>query len=167
MARARPPPPARAGNIVAQAPRSDAPVDLTGNTFVTGNSRVYAGGTTSSKGTNDVAVHTAVTDPNATPTRNPREPDLSRPVSLADDEWQCAWPQEAEAADIDQQSVILRVAVQPDGAAARVDVLADPGGGFGNAARACALRTRFEPAKDRAGRNIAAVSPPIRVRFTR
>jgi hypothetical protein len=41
------------------------------------------------------------------------------------------------------------------------------GFGFGPAARLCALRSRFEPARDVAGQPIAAHSPPIRVHFFR
>ena len=43
----------------------------------------------------------------------------------------------------------------------------DPGFGFGAAARLCAQRTRFEPARDPAGEMIGALSPPIRVHFFR
>jgi len=163
----RPPPPARAGAIVAQVPQPDAPVDLTGDTFVTGNSKSYAGGVTASSGTNPVAVHTGVVDPRARPTRNPAEPDLSSPVTLAGDQWQCAWPREADSAEIDQQFVLLRVLVNPSGSAEKAELISDPGHGFGAAAVACALKTRFEPAKDRQGRPVRALSPPIRVRFTR
>lgn len=164
VARSRPPPPARAGNVLSQAPRSEGPVDLTGDTFVTGSSQAYVGGVTSSSGTNQVAVHTNETDPTAPPTRTP---DASRPVALDDQQWQCPWPQQADSADINQQTVVIRVVVKPNGFAERVDVVSDPGFGFGAAARACALHTRFEPARDRQGNRIAATSPPIRVRFTR
>lgn len=51
-----PPPPARAGRILAQAPDPSAAVDLTGNTFVTGSASAYAGGATTSHGTNPHAV---------------------------------------------------------------------------------------------------------------
>jgi periplasmic protein TonB len=162
VARARPPPPARAGSILAQAPRSEGPVDLTGDTFVTGTSQAYVGGVTSSSGTNEVAVHTTETDPKAPPTK-----DFSQPVSLDEQQWQCAWPPEADSAEIDRQAVVIRVTVKADGSAAKVDTLSDPGFGFAAAARACALRTRFQPARDKNGTRIAAVSPPIRVRFTR
>jgi protein TonB len=142
-------------------------VDLTGETFVTGSSTSYVGGVTSSSGTNPVAVHSSVVDPNARPTRTPGEPNLARAVALDEQQWQCPWPAEADSAEIDQQTVIIRVAVNSDGSASRVDVLSDPGFGFGAAARTCALHTRFDPAKDEAGKRIAAISPPIRVRFTR
>jgi protein TonB len=163
----RPPPPARAGAIVAQAPRPDAPVDLTGDTFVTGGSKSYAGGVTSSSGTNPVAVHTEVVDPRSRPTRNPADPDLTKPVTLEGNQWQCPWPREADSAEIDQQFVVLRVLVNPSGSAEKAELISDPGHGFGAAAVDCALKTRFEPAKDRQGRPVRALSPPIRVRFTR
>jgi protein TonB len=162
-----PPPPAQAGRIVAQEPRSDAPLDLTKNTFVTGSAATYAGGTTTATGTNRVAVPPAIVDPNARPTSRPGEPDRSHAVALSDDEWRCPWPPEADAEQIDEQAVIIRVKVRPDGTAASARLVADPGHGFGRAAVACALSTRFSPARDRAGRPTEADSPPIRVRFTR
>jgi protein TonB len=57
--------------------------------------------------------------------------------------------------------------VGADGHVEHVDVLSDPGFGFGSAARLCAMRTRFEPARASAGEPIGAVSPPIRVHFFR
>jgi protein TonB len=162
-----PPPPAQAGRIVAQEPHADMPVDLTKETFVTGNASAYAGGTTTARGTNPVAVPTASTDPNARPTLRPGEPDRGRPVTLGDDEWRCPWPSEADTEQIDEQVVIIRVKVRADGTAAAVRLVADPGHGFGPAAIACALATRYSPARDQAGHAIDADSPPIRVRFTR
>jgi protein TonB len=86
---------------------------------------------------------------------------------LDDAQWQCAWPREADAAEVDLQTVVLRVRVNADGSAASVDILQDPGLGFGAAARSCAQQTRFEPAHAFDGKAISALSPPIRVRFTR
>jgi hypothetical protein len=57
--------------------------------------------------------------------------------------------------------------VRIDGRAEHVDVLSDPGFGFGAQAHFCALATHFEPARDPAGQPIAALSPPIRVHFFR
>ena len=162
-----PPPPAQAGRIVAQEPRSDAPLDLTKETFVIGGADAYAGGKTTATGTNRVAVPTATLDPNARPTSHPGEPDHSRAVALSDNQWRCSWPQEADSEQIDEQAVIIRVKVRPDGTAAAAYLVADPGHGFGRAAVACALATRFSPARDRAGRPTDAESAPIRVRFTR
>ena len=162
-----PPPPAQAGRIVAQEPRPEAPLDLTKETFVTGTAATYAGGTTTPHGTNPVAFPTTSVDPNARPTNRPAEPDHSRAVALDDDEWRCPWPSEADADQIDEQAVVIRVKVRSDGTAAAARLVSDPGHGFGRAAVACALATRFAPARDRAGRPIEADSPPIRVRFTR
>lgn len=46
-------------------------------------------------------------------------------------------------------------------------IVNDPGHGFGEAARACALREPCEPAKDAAGRPVAAETKAFRVRFER
>lgn len=162
-----PPPPAQAGQIVAQEPRADDPLDLTSDTFVTGTANAYAGGTTTATGTNPVAVLTRTVDPSASPTRAPGQPDRSGPVRLEEDEWQCAWPREADTEQIDERAVVLRIIVGVDGTAESASLMSDPGHGFGQAAVACALRTRFTPARDRQGRTIKSQSPPIRVRFTR
>lgn len=162
-----PPPPAQAGRIIAQEPSPNAPVDLTADTFVTGTASAYAGGTTTAGGTNPVAVLSRMVDPAAPPTRDPREPDRSSPLRLEGDEWQCAWPHEADSKQIDEQAVVLRVVVGADGRAESAKLVSDPGNGFGQAAVACALRTRFTPARDWQGRPAKAQSPPIRVRFTR
>jgi protein TonB len=130
---------------------------------VTGSATAYAGGVTSATGTNPQAVQTREVDPRAPP----GEPDRSRPVSLDDPDWKCPWPREAEMEQIDEQIAIVRVLVRPDGSVESASVVKDPGHGFGQAAVACAMRTRFEPARDRMGRPIRAQSPPVRVRFTR
>jgi len=157
------PPPAQAGNIIAQEPIPNAPADLTGDTFVTGKASTYAGGVTTSNGTNPVAVQTRDVDPHSPP----GQPDRSSTVSLADQDWNCPWPREAEAEQIDEQTAVLRVIVRADGVVESATILNDSGHGFGQAAVACAMRTRFAPAHDRHGRPIRAQSPPIRVRFTR
>jgi TonB family protein len=88
-------------------------------------------------------------------------------VELADDEWQCPWPHAAELAEIDRQTVTLRVRVDAGGRVRGVTLIDDPGSGFGAAARTCAWLTRFSPALDREGKATPADSAPIRVRFTR
>jgi len=142
--------PAQAGAIIAQKADPNAPVDLGGETFVTGTASAYAGGITTSQGTSAVPVQ-----------------DLSSPVALEDQSWSCAWPREADAEQIDEQTVVIRVMVRADGSVASASVLADPGHGFGPAAAACAIQTQFEPAHDKQGKPIQSQSPPIRVRFTR
>jgi periplasmic protein TonB len=160
-ARAAPAAPAQAGKLAAA---SDAPVDFTGTAFVVGSGASYAGGSTTSRGTNRAPVSGAVA-PGATGNGNARS--RARPVSLDQSEWACPWPPEADARQVNQETVVLRVAVRPDGRAERVEVLEDPGFGFGGQARQCALATRFSPARDEEGRPVAALSAPLRVHFFR
>jgi periplasmic protein TonB len=153
--------PAQAGQIAAA---STSPVDFTGTAFVVGSGPTYAGGTTTSTGTSRKtatgAVAPQVTGDSAARSR-------ARPVSLDQAAWNCPWPAEADARQVDQETVVIRVTVGIDGRADRVDVLQDPGFGFGPAARQCALSTRFGAARNPAGDPIAALSPPIRVHFFR
>jgi len=155
--------PAQAGQIAAA---STSPVDFTGSAFVVGSGPSYAGGSTSGTGTNRQAAAGAVA-PNGTGTEAGAARRRARPVSLDQAAWNCPWPAEADARQVDQETVVIRVAVGADGRADRVDVLEDPGFGFGRAARQCALSTRFGPARGAAGDPIAALSPPIRVHFYR
>jgi protein TonB len=162
--------PAAAGAILALADDPDAPVDLTGDTFVSGTASAYAGGFTRTDGTSitpvrDLPPSTAA--PSTAAPGPPPGPDRSTPVSLPEEDWSCPWPAGADAARIDEQTVLLEAVVRHDGKAESVKVLRDPGFGFGSAATACALAARFEPARDRAGRPIRAKSPPILVHFTR
>lgn len=94
-------------------------------------------------------------------------PDLSTPVSLEGQSWSCPWPPEADSERIDEQTVVIRVVVGPNGSVTSAEIVLEPGHGFGKAAVACAMSTRFTPAHDRAGNAVRARSPPIRVRFTR
>jgi periplasmic protein TonB len=156
-----PAPPAQAGQIAAASP---SPLDFTGSAFVVGSGSSYAGGTTTSTGTNRKPATGAVA-PNGTGDGAARS--RARPVSLDQAAWNCPWPAEADARQVDQETVVIRVVVGTDGRAERVDVLQDPGFGFGPAARQCALATRFGAARNPAGDPIAALSPPIRVHFFR
>ena len=162
-----PPPPAQAGRVVSQEPDPKAPVDLTGNTFETGTAKTYAGGVTTSSGTNTTAAHTRDVDPHAPPHVQARTPDRSSTVLLRNPDWTCPWPAEAEAEQIDHQIAMVRVVVAADGQVVSATILSDPGHGFGQAALECARRERFLPARDRDGHPIRSESPPIRVRFTR
>ena len=157
----RPPPPAQAGRIIAQEEGTRAPLDLTGNTFVTGTAEAYAGGVTSPTGTNPNPVETRDVDPKAPP----GEPDRSRRVALIEEGCH-SWPSEAEAEPIDRQDVLLRIVVGADGAVASARVVGDPGHGFGAAAVECARRSRFAPELDPAGRPVQ-VEVPFRWHFTR
>jgi protein TonB len=88
-------------------------------------------------------------------------------VELAGNYWDCEWPSLAQYQDIDRELVVIQVLVAADGRVEKVDLLKDPGFGFGAAARACARRARFTPALDENGRPIKALSSPINVRFVR
>lgn len=161
---ARPTPPAQAGKLASALAE---PVDFTGMAFVVGSGSSYAGGTTSTAGTSR-APGTDTVAPVATRLAQERHvPNLARPVSLDQAAWTCPWPEQADAQQIDEQTVVIRARVRADGRVDSVDVLSDPGFGFAHAARACALRTHFDPARDALGQNVAAPSPPIRVHFFR
>jgi protein TonB len=92
---------------------------------------------------------------------------LARPVTLAENAWDCPWPASADDHERDEARVELSVQVRPNGEAAAVRILHDPGLGFAEAARVCAARTTFEPARDERGQPITAWSPNIRVTFRR
>lgn len=161
--RARPAPPAQAGQIVAASPE---PVDFTGSAFIVGSGASHAGGATTSTGTSRKPGFETVA-PGETAGATVAARNRARPVSLDQAAWNCPWPAEADAQQVDEQTVVLRASVRADGRADRVDVLSDPGFGFAAAARLCALGTHFERARDAAGQPIAAESPPIRVHFFR
>lgn len=158
---------AQAATVVAQPPESGTPVDLTADEVVTGTATAYPGGLTASTGTSTSAVGQAPAAPRSRQTTSSVALDHSSPVSLATESWSCPWPREADAQQIDEQTVILRVLVTADGDPENATVVSDPGQGFGPAALACAMRTHFTPAHDPKGNPMRATSPPIRVRFTR
>ena len=160
---ARSTPPAQAGQLAAV---SAEPADFTGMAFIVGSGASYAGGVTTSSGTSRKAALAAV-GPEPTVGKSSSVRSRARSVSLDQSAWNCPWPAEADAEQVNEQTVVLQASVRADGRADRVDVVSDPGFGFGAAARLCALRTRFEPAHDVLGRPIAAQSPPIRVHFFR
>ena len=163
----QPAPPAAAGEIIDAEVDPAAPVDFTGDTFISGNAAAFVGGVSASAGTNPVPVYSGEVDPNAEPNLRPGQESLARSVGLAPGAWRCRWPAQAVAQDVYEQFVVLRVVVRADGSAKDVMVVDDPGHGFAEAAIACAKRTRFLPAQNSAGRAIQKRSPPIRVRFTR
>jgi periplasmic protein TonB len=157
-----PPTPAQAAEVVTREAAAD-PLDLTGFTVASGTAAQHAGGTTASNGTSTRAVNgPASADGVADGTG-----DLSRSVQLADDEWDCPWPPQADALGIDRQTVVLRVTVAADGRLETASLVSDPGDGFGAAAVGCARQSRFLPALDGRGQPVRARSGPIRVLFTR
>jgi protein TonB len=177
---ARPPPPLAAAPVRARAPQppaapaqaaqiiaADAPADLTADTFVTGSASAYAGGATTSTGTSTEAVSRSSLETPAPPAVKPATNAPVQAVSLTSEQWHCPWPAAALAQDLYEQFVIVRAWVRADGSVERASVISDPGYGFGAAAITCALHTRFNPARNARGEALRALSPPIRVRFTR
>ena len=160
---APPPAPAQAAKVLTQEPDPNEPVDLTGNTIVQGNADSYAGGFTAANGTNQNAVRAPAAPtgaPGGTGAVRPippsSGPDRSRPASVGNTDWsRCPFPEEANAAQIDEERVPVEIDVRPDGTAGDVRVLSDPGNGFGREARRCAVPKRFAPALDHDGNPIA------------
>jgi protein TonB len=158
--------PARAGKLTAVA---NDPVDFTGAAFVVGGAATFPGGTTAARGTGTAPGSSGPPAGSSPPGAggHARAPSRARAVSLDQAAWSCPWPAEADAEQVNERTVVLRATVRADGRAETVDLLSDPGFGFGPAARACALTTRFEPARNADGQPIAAQSAPIRVHFFR
>jgi protein TonB len=155
---------AQAATVLAQIPNSATPFDLTADTVVTGTATAYSGGVTASNGTSASPGEQA---PSRHQAPSSVAVDWSIPVSLASESWSCPWPHEADAEQINEQTVVLRIVVAAGGDPESVTVVSEPGHGFGAAAVVCASRTHFTPARDRSGEPVRATSPPIRVRFTR
>ena len=162
-------PSAQAATVVAREP--SRPIDSTSETLVIGAAKTYGGGATQTQGTSTAPVEGnelgSGTFPRPASGGGAGSPDQSAPVRLASQSWSCPWPSEADPLPIDEETVVIRVVVRPDGSAESVAVVSDPGHGFGEAAASCALRTRFTPARATGGNPTRAPSPPIRVRFTR
>ncbi len=175
---APPPPPvaAEAAKVLTQEPAPDEPVDLTGNTFVTGSGSTYAGGTTQAGGTSKTAVYNPAAAATGLPGGKGTEPapvvpkvDRSRAAGLSGgDRWDdCPFPPEADAEQIDQAYVTIQVKVNADGMAESVAVLQDPGHGFAREAKKCGMRKHYATALDVDGRPVAGSTKPIRIHFER
>ncbi|WP_438014562.1 energy transducer TonB [Sorangium sp. So ce315] len=96
------------------------------------------------------------------------QPDAARERPPAVASWTtCLFPEEADRKGIDNATVVLWVHVEPDGSARTVQILHDPGNGFGRVAALCAMRARYAPGKDRSGAPRAMWTPPITVNFVR
>jgi protein TonB len=92
------------------------------------------------------------------------------PVALESglDVWdRCAYPREAFEKQVDRAEVPLRVHVAADGTPERVEILRDPGAGFADAARDCAMKQLYAPARDGEGNAIAGQTRRIVARFMR
>jgi hypothetical protein len=81
--------------------------------------------------------------------------------------WDCPFPAASDAAKIDEAYVVLQVVVAPGGFAKEVTVIRDPGYGFGETARQCALLKKYAPARDANGTDVEGTTKPFRVHFSR
>jgi periplasmic protein TonB len=172
-----PPAAAEAGKVLTQEPDPNEPVDLTGNTFVSGDSDRFAGGTTAVTGTSKTAVRERNTKPGGVPGAKGVKPGGGPPAAPKQDQgraavptsrnWNCGFPPEADFDQIDFATVMLTVTVGADGRAKTVTVLSDPGHGFGRLARSCAQRMQYTPGLDKDGNPVAKTTAPFPVRFTR
>ncbi len=171
-----PPPAAQAGKVLTAEPDPAEPLDLTGNTFVTGNGDRYVGGITAAAGTgqkptyNKGASAAGVeggkgTAPVAAPAY--QGPDLSRPVKVVGSRLRnCGFPPEADVAQINYMTLNIMVTVDATGKATSVTPLSDPGYGFVDRARRCALAEAYDAALSKAGKPMVG-SIKFTVRFTR
>src|SRR5690606_37250202 len=161
---APPPPAAQAGKVLTAEPEPEEPLDLTGNTFVTGTGDRYVGGVTASTGTGKKPTYDRRASPQGveggrgtTPAPAYRGPDVSRQARYTGGRLRnCGFPPEADVAQINQMKIVIVVTVGPDGKPTAVSALNDPGYGFVSRARRCALADRFEPALSRTGKPIAS-----------
>ncbi|MGE0326833.1 MAG: hypothetical protein AB7K71_22765 [Polyangiaceae bacterium] len=172
--------PASAGKTLTAEADPTEPVDMTDFTMTQGEGDRYAGGTTASYGTSDTAVRNPVTSkdgvkggegtkskpPPALPP--PPKESKARAAGARGTNWSsCGFPAQADMEQIDFARVRLSVTVDPSGKATAVQVISDPGNGFGSLARSCAFRMRYTPALDPSGNAITASTPPFTVTFTR
>lgn len=171
--------PASAGKTLTAEADPDQPVEFD-FTMTQGEGDRYAGGTTASYGTSDTAVRNPVTSKDGVkggqgtkpkpppPPPPPPEKSKARAAGARGTNWSsCGFPAQADMEQIDFARVRLSVTVDPSGKATSVQVLADPGNGFGSLARSCAFRMRYTPALDPSGKAITASTPPFTVTFTR
>lgn len=76
--------------------------------------------------------------------------------------WDCPFPASATKADA---NVLVVVHVEPDGKPVSADVLEDPGNGFGDAAKKCALEKAYVAAHDVNGQPVRAATFPFYIHF--
>ena len=167
-----PPPPAAAdaAKVLTQEPAKEEPVDLTANTFVSGNADTAVGGVTQVGGTaktptqNLNAVAGGVQGGTGAATNPVVKVDRSRSAMIKnlDNLRRCPFPSEADADQIDSAIVGIDVRVSQDGRAESVAITTDPGHGFAREARKCAMREKYDPALNSDGQAMPGV---YRVRF--
>jgi protein TonB len=163
--------PAQAAAVLTRPRAPDDVVDLTDG-FVTGSAPVVVSGVAAAQGSSTPGATGgpaagSLVSPSGSAAPVLAGPDRARKPALAGDhEWTCPFPPEADSAGIDVAVVALRVEVTAAGGVRSVSIQSDPGHGFGDAARRCALTRRWMPALDRDG-NVVDGGVVIRVRFER
>lgn len=155
----------------------DAPPAMADFTMIQGGGAAYAGGVTTSAGTNRTASDGAERMAVLAPPRDGSSgggggdgrgtgSDRSKPARPVGSDWDCKALFPA-GATVDDATVVIVARVRADGTPESVGIVGDPGQGFGAAARACAMRQRYAAAADRSGHAVSASTAPFRVRFTR
>lgn len=147
-----------AADVVSVAPDAEA-LDFSSD-IVEGDSAAYAGGTTRSEGTSAAPVLARSVGPGGSGT-NATGSGRARSARLPARNWRCVVN---GAGDLGERpAVVLRVEIDASGRATNVAVVEAPNSEIGQAAAACARRTRFDAARDENGDPIAAALPPLRV----
>jgi periplasmic protein TonB len=169
---------AEAGEVLTSEPDPNEPLDLTNEGFISGTSTRFSGGVTTSDGTSKTAVRNQAARSGgvegakgkAEGTVAPPPVDKSRPAGILpiSGSWQsCGFPAEAETEQINEARVRVMLVLGANGKPTSVQVLNDPGYGFGQHVRRCGMRFTFSPSLDKFGNPIAGSSPPFVVTFTR
>jgi protein TonB len=167
------PSPAEAADVITREPADGEPVDLGWTIVDKDGSTSPGGGYTSARGKSKRPVR----DPRAALTGKadarpapppPRKKNCARAAQLISSRsWNCPFPAAADVAQIDRAVVLVSVTLNTAGKPSRVNILRDPGYGFGAAARRCAYTKSYRPARDEQCRPIASTTPTIRVLFRR
>ena len=155
---------------ILTAAADDEPLDLTGFTMNSGNNANLVSGDVSNKGVRrKSSVKNARHDGTVRVTKGTAPAiNRSRAARRVSDTWDdCGFPDEADQEQVHQAWVRIVVSVDATGRAKRVDIVKDPGFGFGHLAKKCALRKRYRPALNRAGEPVASTLGPFGVEFRR
>jgi hypothetical protein len=97
----------------------------------------------------------------------PAPPTVPTPSVFPGEAWNCPSPGHPAHSDPSKQEhaeVFVRIYVDANGNPEKVDVLEDPGRGFGEAARECAMRRSYRPAIDAKGSAVPGVLK-LHIRF--
>lgn len=156
---------AAAPDVLTQAPAASS--TPAAPQVVSGQSAAMVGGQSAGAGTAQEPVRSGQAQVGGVlNARGSASANRARPPRLAGgSQWDCPWPEEGDMVDEDEPTVTLRVQVTSSGQVRKVTVVEDPGYGFGQEARRCAMRKRWQPALDPAGRpteNVALVAVRFR-----